>query len=182
MHGFRMPVWLCQITRHLAPTARSCEMKITQNAHWSAGRSLNVICYPALPQTQYTEAERRQAEENARLRGTATRVAHQLNDLRSKYRRFEQVETSKFEQVWSLGARSTLDQSHCPDRSDCYAADRLVGATEHDACHCILCFRYTYSVPLRTEWPQRVDRSTLGTEDDENFQDIQTSSPRLSAQ
>ncbi len=56
---------------------------------------------PLVPQTQYAAAERRQAEENARLRGTVTRVSRQLDDLRAKYRRFERLETSKFERVQS---------------------------------------------------------------------------------
>ena len=52
-----------------------------------------------LRQTQYAAAERRQADENARLRSTVTRVTRQLDDLRAKSRRFEALETSKFEQV-----------------------------------------------------------------------------------
>ena len=50
-------------------------------------------------QTQYVAAERRQADENTRLKGTVQRVSRQLDDLREKYRRFEALETGKFEQV-----------------------------------------------------------------------------------
>ncbi len=50
-------------------------------------------------QTQYAAAERRQADENARLSSTVQRVSRQLDDLRQKYRRFEALETGKFEQV-----------------------------------------------------------------------------------
>ncbi len=52
-----------------------------------------------VPQTQYAAAERRQADENARLNSTVQRVSRQLDDLREKYRRFKALETSKFEQV-----------------------------------------------------------------------------------
>ena len=63
-------------------------------------------------QTQCAAAERRQADENARLKGTVQRISRQLSDLRAKSRRFEALETSKFDQVPLLQVSSTDNISY----------------------------------------------------------------------